>query len=153
MQESGSCEKEVKIRVPAEWNRSRKVLGIICDRVTSQRKRKSAQFSGETRNGVWILDGGGYKETSRRDGSCRDKNVEVCCGRDGKDKIRNEYISGTVKIERLGMKMREGKLRWYGHVFRRDQEYVGKRVMEMELPGSILPICKPFQCTGLFLSN
>ena len=32
------------------------------------------------------------------------------------------------------MKMREGKMRWYGHVMRRDQ-YVEKRVMEMELPG------------------
>ena len=33
------------------------------------------------------------------------------------------------------MKMREGRLRWYGHVMRRDQEYVGKKMMEMELPG------------------
>ena len=33
------------------------------------------------------------------------------------------------------MKMREGRLRWYGHVMRRDQEYVGRRMMEMELPG------------------
>ena len=38
-------------------------------------------------------------------------------------------------VERLGMKMREGKLRWYGHVMRRDQEYVGRRVIEMELLG------------------
>ena len=43
-----------------------------------------------------------------------------------KDKIRNKYIRGTVKVERLGMKMREGRLRWYGHVVRRDQEYVGR---------------------------
>ena len=33
------------------------------------------------------------------------------------------------------MKMREGRLRWYGHVMRRDQEYVGGKMMEMELPG------------------
>ena len=33
------------------------------------------------------------------------------------------------------MKMREGRLRWYGHVMRRDQEYVGRRVMEMKLTG------------------
>ena len=33
------------------------------------------------------------------------------------------------------MKMREGRLRWYGHVMRRDQEYVGRKMMEMELPG------------------
>ena len=31
--------------------------------------------------------------------------------------------------------MREGRLRWYGHVMRRDQEYVGRRMMEMELSG------------------
>ena len=31
--------------------------------------------------------------------------------------------------------MRKGRLRWYGHVMRRDQEYIGRRVMEMELPG------------------
>ena len=42
-----------------------------------------------------------------------------------KDKIRNEYIRATVKVERLGMKMSEGRLRWYGHVMKRDQEYVG----------------------------
>ena len=51
-----------------------------------------------------------------------------------KDKIRNEYIRDTVKVKRLGMKMREGRLRWYGHVMKRDQEYVGRRVMKMELP-------------------
>ena len=52
-----------------------------------------------------------------------------------KDKIRNEYIRGTVKVEQLGMKMREGRLMWYGHVMRRDQEYVGRKMMEMEFPG------------------
>ena len=51
-----------------------------------------------------------------------------------KDKIKNEYIRGTVKVEPLGMKMEESRLRWYGHVMRRDQEYVGRRMMEMELP-------------------
>ena len=63
------------------------------------------------------------------------KMLRFAMGVTKKDKIRNEYIRGTVKVERLGMKMREGKLRWYGHVMRRDQEYVGRRVMEMELPG------------------
>ena len=51
-----------------------------------------------------------------------------------KDKVKNEYIRCTVKVERLGMKMREGRLRWYGHVLRRDQEYVGRKMIEMELP-------------------
>ena len=52
-----------------------------------------------------------------------------------KDKIKNEYIRSTVKLERLEMKMWEGRLRWYGHVMRRDKEYVGRKMIEMELPG------------------
>ena len=63
------------------------------------------------------------------------KMLRFAMGVTRKDKIRNEYIRGTVKVERLGMKMREGRLRWYGHVMRRDQEYVERKMMEMELPG------------------
>ena len=32
VQESGSCEREVKRRKQAGWNRWRKVLGVICNR-------------------------------------------------------------------------------------------------------------------------
>ena len=63
------------------------------------------------------------------------KMLRFAMGVTRKDKIRNEYIRGTVKVERLGMKMREGRLRWYGHAMRRDQEYVGRKMMKMELPG------------------
>ena len=52
-----------------------------------------------------------------------------------KDKIRNEYIMSTVKVKRLGMKMREGRLRCYGHVLRKDQEYVGRKMMEIKVLG------------------
>ena len=63
------------------------------------------------------------------------KMLRFTMGVTRKDKIRNEHIRSIVKVERLGMKMREGRLRWYGHVTRRDQEYVGRKTMEMELPG------------------
>ena len=33
------------------------------------------------------------------------------------------------------MKMREGRLRWYEHVMRRDKEDVGRKMIEMELSG------------------
>ena len=64
-----------------------------------------------------------------------------------KDKIRNEHIRSSVKVERLGMKMREVRLRWYGHVMRRDQEYVGRKMMEMELPGKRRGIPEIFRCS------
>ena len=61
-QESGSCEREAKKRVQAGWNGWRKVLGVICDRRLPT----------------------SHKETSVRDGSCRDENVKVCYGSDKK---------------------------------------------------------------------
>ena len=48
------------------------------------------------------------------------KMLRFAMGVTRNDKIRNEYIRGIVKVERLGMKMREGRLRWYRHVRRRD---------------------------------
>ena len=63
------------------------------------------------------------------------KMLRFAMGVTRKEKIGNEYIRSTVKIEWLGMKMREGRLRWYGHVMGRDQEYVGRKIMEMELLG------------------
>ena len=55
------------------------------------------------------------------------KMLRFAMGVTRKDKTRNEYIKGTVKVERLGIKMRKGRLRWYGHVMRRDQEYEEER--------------------------
>ena len=51
------------------------------------------------------------------------------------DKIRNEYIRGTVQLEWLGEKTREARLRWYGHLRRKDDGYIGRRMLRMELPG------------------
>ena len=63
------------------------------------------------------------------------KMLRFAMGVTRKDKIRDEYIRSTIKVKQLGMKMKEGRLRWYGHVMRRDQEYVRRRVIEMESPG------------------
>ena len=63
------------------------------------------------------------------------KMLKFAMGVTRKDKIKNEHIRSTVRVERLGMKVWEGRLRWYGHVMRRNQEYVGRKMMEMELPG------------------
>ena len=50
------------------------------------------------------------------------------------DRIRNERIRGTTKVGEISKKVQESRLKWYGHVLRREDEYVGKRVMGMEVP-------------------
>ena len=51
------------------------------------------------------------------------------------DKIRNEYIWGTTQVGKFGEKTREARLRWYGHLRRKDDGYIGRRMLRMELPG------------------
>ena len=45
------------------------------------------------------------------------------------DKIKNEFIRGTAQVRQIGDKVREARLRWYGHVQRRNAEYIGKRIL------------------------
>ena len=48
---------------------------------------------------------------------------------------QNEYIRGTAQVGKFGEKTREARLRWYGHLRRKDDGYIGRRMLRMELPG------------------
>ena len=63
------------------------------------------------------------------------KMVRWALGVTLKDRVRNKYILGTAKIRRIGEKMRGERLGWFGHVKRREESYLGRRVMEFEIPG------------------
>ncbi|KAK3560499.1 hypothetical protein QTP86_009653 [Hemibagrus guttatus] len=45
------------------------------------------------------------------------------------DRIRNEYIRGTAHVGRLGDKVREARLRWFGHVQRRESENIDEVIL------------------------
>ncbi|KAF7655305.1 hypothetical protein LDENG_00057930 [Lucifuga dentata] len=42
---------------------------------------------------------------------------------------------GTAHVRCFGDKVREARLRWLGHVQRRDSEHIGRRMLRLELPG------------------
>ena len=51
------------------------------------------------------------------------------------DRISKEIIRGTTKVGEISNKVQESRLKWHVYVLRREDEYVGKRVMAMEVPG------------------
>ena len=136
VKKSGGCEREVKKKVQAGWNGWRRVSRVICN------KRLPARVKGKVYSSV-IRPAMVYgletmivtKKQVEEMEVVEMKMVRFAMGVTRKDKIRNDHIRSTIKVEWLGMKMREGRLRWYEHVMRRDQEYVGRKMMEMELPG------------------
>ena len=48
-------------------------------------------------------------------------------------KIRNERIRGITKVREITNKVQERRLKWYGHVMRREEHYVGRRAMVMKV--------------------
>ena len=63
------------------------------------------------------------------------KMVRWALGVTRKDKIKNEYVRGTAKIAKLGDKLWSTRLRWQGHVKRREESCVGKRMIDVAIPG------------------
>ena len=56
-----------------------------------------------------------------------------------RDKVRNEHVRGTLKIAPISNKVKENRLRWYGHIKRREAEHPIRKVMDMEIPGRRRP--------------
>ena len=117
VQKSGNCEREVKKRVQAGWNRWRKVSGVICDRRLPARVKGKVYSSVVRPAMVYGLETVAVTKKQVEGIEVAEmKMLRFGMGVTEKDKIRNKYIRSTVKVEQLGMKMREGRLRWYGHV-------------------------------------
>ena len=45
------------------------------------------------------------------------------------DKIRNEYVRGSVKVPPVPKQIAEKRLTWYGHVKRRDEGQILRRML------------------------
>ena len=49
--------------------------------------------------------------------------------------MRNDDIRQRLKVENITERGREARLRWFGHVKRRDQDYIRRKTLEMVPPG------------------
>ena len=112
VQESGGCEREVKKRVQAGWNGWRRVSGVICDKRLPARVKGKVYSSVVRPAMVYGLETVAVtkKQVEEMEVAAM-KMLRFAMGMTRKDKIRNEHIRSTVKVERLGMKMRKGRLR------------------------------------------
>ncbi|KAK3505809.1 hypothetical protein QTP70_003996, partial [Hemibagrus guttatus] len=136
VQSNGECGKEVKKRVQAGWNGWRKVSGVLCDRKISARIKGKVYRTVVRAAMLYGLETVSLRKRQESELEVAElKMLRFSLGVTRLDRIRNEYIRGTAHVGRLGDKVREARLRWFGHVQRRESEYIGRRMLDMELPG------------------
>ena len=132
VQSNGECGREVKKRVQAGWNGWRRMSGVICDRrVPARVKGKVYKVAVRPAMETVAL-------TKRQEAEMEVAELKMfrfSLGVTRMDKIRNEYIRGTAQVRTFGEKTRQARLRWYVHLRRKDDGYIGRRMLRMELPG------------------
>ena len=134
----GELDAEVTHRGQSGWKNWNRLSGVMCDsrmnvmikgNVSRTVVRPALMYGAET----WALK------------KAQEKKLEVAemrmlrwmCGVTKLDKIRNERIRGTTKVVEITKKVQERRLKWYGHVMRREEHYVGRRaiVLVMKVQG------------------
>ena len=102
-------EREVKKRVQAGWNGWRRVSGVICDRRLPARVKGKVYSSVIRPRMVYGLKTVAITKKQMEEMEVAEiKMLRFAMGVTRKDKIRNEYIRSTVKVEWLEMKIRAG---------------------------------------------
>ena len=100
VQESNGCEREVRKRVQARWNRWRRVSGVICDRRLPARV-KGKVYSSVVRSAmVYRLEIMAVTKKQVEEMEVAEmKMLRFAMEVTRKDKIKNKHIRSTVKVE------------------------------------------------------
>ena len=133
---SGDTLPDARARVNAAWLKWREVTGILCDRkmplylkskIYRTVVRPVALYGAE----CWPAT----KVHERTLHAMEMRMLRWSLGVTRLDHIMNENIRKTCGVAPIQEKMREARLRWYGHVSRADANSVAKRVLALSPNG------------------
>ena len=136
VQSNVECGREVNMRVQAGWNGWRRMPGVICDRSLQARVKRKVYKVAVRPAMVYGLETVALTKRQEAEMEVAElKMLRFPLVVTIMYKIKNEYIRGTAQVGKFGEKTREARLRWYGHLRRKDDGYIGRRMLRMELPG------------------
>ncbi|VDO35114.1 unnamed protein product [Heligmosomoides polygyrus] len=127
---------EVNSRVRAAWSKWRSLTGVLCDRKIPERLKSKifravvlpvAMYGAE----CWPAT----KEVKMRLSVMETKMQRWTAGVTRMDRIRNDAIRQKFGVAPIADKMREARLRWYGHVLRGKEDSVRKIGLNFEVIG------------------
>ena len=133
----GNMEKEINNRIHSGWNNWRKVSGVICDRKVPVRLKGRVHKAVVRPALTYGLEAAPLKKVEGRKLDVTEmRMLRWMNGVTRMDRVRNEHIRGSVKVTEASKKVQEARLRWYGHLMRREEPHVAREVMDTEINGT-----------------
>jgi hypothetical protein len=120
IQSSGDIDDDVTHRIGAAWLKWRLASGVLCDKKVPP-KLKGKFYRMVVRPALlygvecWPVKNSHVQKMH----VAEMRMLRWMCGHTRSDKIRNEVIREKVRVASVVDKMREARLRWFGHVQRR----------------------------------
>ncbi|VDO98451.1 unnamed protein product [Heligmosomoides polygyrus] len=132
----GNQITEVNSRMSAAWSKWRSLTGVLCDRKIPEHLKLKIY-----RAVVWSVAMYGAecwpatKEVETRPSVMETNMLRWKAGVTRMDRIRNDAIRQKFGVAPIAEKMREARLRWYGHVLRGKEDSVRKIGLNIEVIG------------------
>ena len=134
IQDDAEIKKDVDHRIQTGWLRWRAATGVLCDRNVPA-KLKGKFYRTVVRPALlygaecWAIS----KKHEQSLGVAEMRMLRWMCGKTRKDRVRNEDIRSQVGVAPIEGKMREHRLRWFGHICRRPSDAPVRRTEHMRL--------------------
>ena len=135
MSAKGGSEEAVRARVSAAWTKWRELSGIFFDK-KMPRKLKIKLYMTVIRP-VMLYGGECWTVTKKEEQILETTEMRMLRRIKGvtrKDKIRSVDIRRELGVNEIKEKVREMRLRWYGHVMRMKDNNKVKKLMNMMVP-------------------
>ncbi|GJZ77843.1 retrovirus-related pol polyprotein LINE-1 [Tanacetum coccineum] len=136
LHKSGRIDEDVSHRIKAAWMKWMAATGVLCDRKVPL-KLKGKFYRVAIRPALlygsvcWPIT----KALANMVEVAELRMLRWTCGRTLSDMIPNGVYKAELEVENIINKMREGRLRWFGHVRRRQQSAPVRRVEALVVDG------------------
>ena len=134
--EEGGCDLEVRQRTKAAWAKWRQVSGVILDKRVPLKLRIKVY---KTVIRPVLLYGAETWALRRKEEGILEKTemrmLRWILGVSLMERIENQEIRKRVGVCKITDKARESRLRWYGHVARRDEDSWIRKAHDMGIEG------------------
>ncbi|PHU27172.1 hypothetical protein BC332_05504 [Capsicum chinense] len=136
IQSNGEIDEDLTHRIGAGWLKWRLASGVLCDKKVPP-KLKGKFYRVAVRPTMlygiecWPVTNSHIQKLK----VAEMRMLRWMCGHTRKDRVRNEIIREKVGVASVEDKMREVRLRWFGHVMRRGSDALVRRCETLSMDG------------------